>query len=241
MSRPTGSVPSRKHVAADRLPATAASSVKSRYCSFGGCGAMTSAQSASSDQQRRRCARPTTAPRLLREGAPELAPARDGRRAWPGIDCAGARRDGRRSWRFSAWRMRGLITPYSMSTIRLTRDDDRRRSAGCRPARPGSRADWIASTSHLPMPGHEKIVSVRIAPASSVPTCRPIDGDDRDQRVAQRVDDDHAPARQRPWRARCARSPRAAPRASTSASCARSPRAGSCRARSSAGSGATAR
>ena len=96
------------------------------------------------------------------------------------------------------------------------------------------------STSQLPTPGHEKIVSVRIAPASSVPTCSPIVGDDRDQRIAQRMHDDHAPARQRPWRARCARSPRAAPRASTSASSARSPRAGSCRARSPAGSGATA-
>ena len=39
----------------------------------------------------------------------------------------------------------------------------------------------------LPMPGQEKIVSVSTAPASSVPTCRPMHGDHRDQRVAQRV------------------------------------------------------
>jgi hypothetical protein len=32
----------------------------------------------------------------------------------------------------------------------------------------------IASMSHLPTPGHEKIVSVRIAPVNSTPTCRPI-------------------------------------------------------------------
>ena len=39
------------------------------------------------------------------------------------------------------------------------------------------------------------MVSVRMAPASSVPTCRPIDGDDRDQRIAQRVHADHATRR----------------------------------------------
>ena len=60
--------------------------------------------------------------------------------------------------------------------------------------------------------------------------------DDRDQRVAQRVDADDAAAATGPWRARCGRSPRPAPRASPSASCARSPPAGSCRARSPAGS-----
>jgi hypothetical protein len=32
----------------------------------------------------------------------------------------------------------------------------------------------IDSISHLPMPGQAKIVSVRIAPASSVPTCSPM-------------------------------------------------------------------
>ncbi|MNW22211.1 hypothetical protein D3C71_2235680 [compost metagenome] len=32
----------------------------------------------------------------------------------------------------------------------------------------------MESIIHLPMPGQEKIVSVRIAPASMTPTCRPI-------------------------------------------------------------------
>ncbi len=32
----------------------------------------------------------------------------------------------------------------------------------------------MASIIHLPMPGQEKIVSVSTAPASSVPTCRPM-------------------------------------------------------------------
>jgi hypothetical protein len=32
----------------------------------------------------------------------------------------------------------------------------------------------IDSIIHLPMPGHEKMVSVRMAPPSSSPTCRPM-------------------------------------------------------------------
>ena len=32
----------------------------------------------------------------------------------------------------------------------------------------------MPSISHLPTPGQEKIVSVRIAPVNSTPTCRPI-------------------------------------------------------------------
>ena len=38
-----------------------------------------------------------------------------------------------------------------------------------------------------PMPGQEKIASVTTAPANSTGMRRPIDGDDRDQRVADRV------------------------------------------------------
>jgi hypothetical protein len=32
----------------------------------------------------------------------------------------------------------------------------------------------IASISHLPTPGQEKIVSVRIAPVASTPICKPM-------------------------------------------------------------------
>jgi hypothetical protein len=44
----------------------------------------------------------------------------------------------------------------------------------------------------LPTPGQEKIVSVRIAPAKSVPTCRPTVVTTGDERVAQGVDGDDA-------------------------------------------------
>ena len=50
--------------------------------------------------------------------------------------------------------------------------------------------------SQLPTPGQEKIVSVRTAPAISVVICRPIDGDDGDERVAQRMDADDPEGRE---------------------------------------------
>ena len=57
------------------------------------------------------------------------------------------------------------------------------------------------STIHLPMPGHEKIVSVRIAPASMTPIMQADRGDDLGiMRVAQRMNANDAEGGQSPWR-----------------------------------------
>src|SRR6478672_11195816 len=62
MSRPTGSVPSRKR-ALPPLSQNGGASVNSRYCSFGGCGATTSAPSAIATSTPT-TASPTSAPRF---------------------------------------------------------------------------------------------------------------------------------------------------------------------------------
>ena len=116
-------------------------------------------------------------------------------------------------------RIRGLITPYSRSTIRLTDDDDRRdqqdaalhdrvvaRLRSPRPATCRCRARRRSSRS-----GSRRPAACRPAARSTVTTG--ISALRNAWTTITRA------ARQRPWRARCARSPRAAPRASPSASC----------------------
>ena len=91
---------------------------------------------------------------------------------------------------------------------------------------PDSRGAGSHSTIHLPMPGQEKIVSVRMAPASSAPTCSPITvttGISALRSACTPIDPRAPPG---PWRARCGRSPRRAPPASPSASAARSTASG---------------
>ena len=53
-----------------------------------------------------------------------------------------------------------------------------------------------ASISQRPGPGQEKMVSVRMAPASSVPTCRPITVTTGSIALRKRMNDDHPHPRQ---------------------------------------------
>ena len=81
-------------------------------------------------------------------------------------------------------RMRGLISAVGDVDQQVDRHDDRAdQQRAALQHRIVAPAD--ASISHLPTPGQEKIVSVRIAPVNSTPTCRPITVTTGNQRVAQ--------------------------------------------------------
>ena len=62
----------------------------------------------------------------------------------------------------------------------------------------GSRCD-AARTASRPMPGHENTCSVMIAPATSSGRMQADHGDDREQRVPQRVADQDRIQRRRPF------------------------------------------
>ena len=74
----------------------------------------------------------------------------------------------------------------------------------------GGTSSWlIDSAKYWPTPWRSKTDSVRIAPPPiTAPKSRPQQRDDRDQRVAQHVVDQHALLARGPWPGRCARSPR---------------------------------
>ena len=205
----------REDVAAAACATTRAAAARSRR----GTAALGSVRRDASRRRarRRRAARASTRPIT----APAVLAERRATARLPAKACADAHRRGLDRWSRAHRppRMRGLTTPYSTSTSRLTADDDQSARATRMPAlnHRRSRADPIASMIHLPMPGHEKIVSVRTAPPSSAPACRPIHGDHRrSTRCAARGHSDHARSGDSALGARGAHdSPRAAPPAST--------------------------
>ena len=128
MSRPTASVPRMKR---GSLPSIqkGGSLVKPRYCSMGECGASTLAKIATKTTMQT-TARPSTAPRFSRKARQKARKGPGGAGPVTGVGMA------------ASLGMADSRVDEAIEQVddQVDHDDDRRRSAGCRPAAPDNRA-----------------------------------------------------------------------------------------------------
>src|SRR6185503_11030657 len=180
MSRPTGSVPSRKRVVPPACHAGGVS-VKSRYCSFGGCGDTTSAVSASTINATT-TASPTSAPRLCAYARHSSRHAPGGARSATGVTSSG---------------MPDARVHHAIEEV----DDEVDGDDDGRDEQDAALHDGVVARLHAvdqpvadARPGEDRLGQDRAGQKQA--DLQADDRDDWDERVAQRVHDHHARERQ---------------------------------------------